>query len=289
MGDLRLGARVRPRLATIGSLSPSAPSLDEAARESIEREVRILLRCGLSRPDLAGELQRMAERVLRPDGRGLQNREGVGKSTPTREIALANQVLSEWCTDPKYCDRQGHPLVLPKRGRRSIAALTRRISRMLNVERVIEYLMYTGTVVRSGGGYRVARRWVSTRSTPKLNSFWSLRALLHTLRALEHNLDSPLSTPAWFYRVAERTDVPVRKVPEIHRMVDRKGMALLKWFDRFLHACAAEREQGEPVVWYGVGLQQFESEASSSGARSRRRKKGSHPPKKSARVRASLP
>lgn len=287
MGDLRSRAIVRPPLATIESLSPSVPSLDEAARESIERQVRILLRCGLSGSDLARQLHRMAERVLRADAGGFKNQERTGESAPTREVALATQVLSEWCTDPKYFDRQGRPLVLPKGGRRSVAALTRRISRTLDVERVIGFLTYTGAIARSGGGFRVVRRWVSTRSTPELNSFWSLRALLHTLRTLEHNLDSPLSTPSWFYRVAERADVPVRKVPEINRMVDRKGMALLQWFDRLLHACAAQREQGEPVVWYGIGLQQFESEASQSAVRVRRRAKRSHPPRN--RARASSP
>jgi hypothetical protein len=80
--------------------------------------------------------------------------------------------------------------------------------------------------------------------------------------------------------------VPVRKVPEIHRMVDRKGMALLMWFDRFLHACAAERQEGEPVVWYGIGLQQFESEASPNATRWRRRPKGNHPRRKRTRGQA---
>lgn len=289
MGDMRLSAMVRPPLATIESLSPSVPSLDEAARESIERQVRILLRCGLSGSDLARELHRMAERVPRADTGTLDNQERTGESAPTREVALATQVLSEWCTDPKYSDRQGRPRVLPKGGRRSVTALTRRISRTLDVERVIEFLMYTGTIARCGRGYRVARQWVLTRSTPELNSFWSLRALLHTLRTLEHNLDSPLSTPSWFYRIAERANVPVRKVPEIHRMVDRKGMALLMWFDRFLHACAAERQEGEPVVWYGIGLQQFESEASASAARWRHRPKGSYPRTNRTRARASSP
>jgi hypothetical protein len=109
------------------------------------------------------------------------------------------------------------------------------------------------------------------------------------LRTLEHNLDSPLATPSWFYRIAERADVPLRKVPEIARMVDLKGMALLKWFDWYLHTCAAERERGEPVVWYGIGLQQFESEASPSAARWQRRPKGSYPRRNRARTRASSP
>lgn len=289
MGDLRLSAMVRPPLATIESLSPSVPSLGEAARESIERQVRILLRCGLSGSDLARELHRMGERVLRADTGTLDDQERTDESAPTREVALATQVLSEWCTDPKYSNRHGRPRVLPKRGRRSVAALTRRISRTLDVERVIEFLMYTGTIARCGGGYRVVRQWVSTRSTPELNSFWSLRALVHTLRTLEHNLDSPLSTPSWFYRIAERANVPVRKVPEIHRMVDRKGMALLMWFDRYLHACAAERQEGEPVVWYGIGLQQFESGASASVARWRHQSKRSHPSGSRPRTRTASP
>jgi len=250
MGDLRFRATGRPPLTSAKSLSPSVPSLDEAAREAIERQVRILLRCGLSRSDVARELHRVAKRTMPPDSQ-VEDRKVADESARIREVALATQVLSEWCTDPKYFDSQGRPLVLPKRGRRSVAALTRRISRTLDVEQVIGFLIYTRALARSGRGYRVVRRWVSTRSTPEANSFWSLRALVQTLRTLEHNLDNPFTTPSWFYRIAERADVPIRKVAEIDRMVDRKGMALLKWFDRYLHTCAAERERGEPTVWYG--------------------------------------
>ena len=287
MGDLRLRAAVRPRLRSVKSLSPSIPSLEEAAREAIERQVRILLRCGLSRSDLAGELHRVAKQAMRSDSRAA-NQDEPDESSLTREVALATQVLSEWCTDPKYSDAQGDPLVLPKRGRRSVAALTRRISRSLDVEQVVEFLMYTRTIARSGGGYRVVRRWVSTRGTPDANSFWSLRALVQTLRTLEHNLERPFTTPSWFYRIAERADVPIRKVPEINRMVDRKGMAFLKWFDRYLHTCAAERERGEPSVWYGIGLQRFESDSSPLVARQGRRSKRD-PPTRRSRRRARLP
>ena len=287
MGDLRLRAAVRPRLRSVKTLSPSIPSLEEAAREAIERQVRILLRCGLSRSDLAGELHRVAKQAMRSDSRAA-NQEEPDESSLTREVALATQVLSEWCTDPKYSDAQGDPLVLPKRGRRSVAALTRRISSSLDVEQVVEFLMYTRTIARSGGDYRVVRRWVSTRGTPDANSFWSLRALVQTLRTLEHNLERPFTTPSWFYRIAERADVPIRKVPEINRMVDRKGMAFLKWFDRYLHTCAAERERGEPSVWYGIGLQRFESDSGPLVARQGRRSKRD-PPTRRSRRRARLP
>lgn len=288
MGDLRLRATVRPRLRSVKSLSPSIPSLDEAAREAIERQVRILLRCGLSRSDLAGELHRVAKQVMRSQSRAA-NQEETDESALTREVALATQVLSEWCTDPKYSDAQGNPLMLPKRGRRSVAALTRRISRSLDVEQVVEFLMYTRTIAQSAGGYRVVRRWVSTRGTPDANSFWSLRALVQTLRTLEHNLERPFTTPSWFYRIAERADVPIRKVPEIDRMVDRKGMVFLKWFDRYLHTCAAERERGEPAVWYGIGLQRFESDSSALVRRHVRRPKSNRLRRRSSRYRASSP
>jgi hypothetical protein len=289
MGDLGFKATVRPPLTKVNRLSPSVLSLDEAAREAIERQARILLRCGLSRSDIADELSRVAEQIRRTDSRALGNEDKIGKPKPSREIALANQVLSEWCTDPDYFDRQGRPLVLAKRGRRSVAALTRRIGRTLDVERVIEYLTSTGTIARSRAGYRVVRRWVSTRATPQANSFWSLRALLQTLSGLEHNLDRPFTTPSWFYRIAERADVPIRKVPEIDRMVDRRGMALLKWFDRYLHTCAAEREPGEPAVWYGVGLQRFESDSSALVRRRERRSTSSPLLRRRSRRRASSP
>ena len=114
------------------------------------------------------------------------------------------------------------------------------------------------TIARSGRRYRIVRQWVLTRGTGEPDYFWSLHALLQTLRTLEHNLESQVAAPSWFYRIAERAHVPARKVAEIDRLVGRKGMAFLRWFDAYLHQCAAEREPEEPTVWYGLGLQRFE-------------------------------
>src|SRR5579863_10009700 len=111
MGDLRFRTTVRPPLTSVNRLSPSLPSLDEAAREAIERQVRILLRCGLSRSDIAAELHRVAKGVLRGDSHP-GSQEVAEESALTREVALAMQVISEWCTDPKYFDGEGRPLVL---------------------------------------------------------------------------------------------------------------------------------------------------------------------------------
>lgn len=258
MGERRSRAVTRtPRASPEESFAAALP-LAETARESIERHVRMLVRCGLPRWEIARALQSIAHALLKGgDSRRQEPDISAGALRP-REAALASQVLTEWCTDPTYSDERGQPLALPKRGRRSVGTLARRISRSLDVEEVVAYLKHTGTIARSGRRYRIVRQWVLTRGTGEPNYFWSLHALLQTLRTLEHNLQSQVAAPSWFYRIAERAHVPARKVGEIDRLVGRKGMAFLRWFDAYLHQCAAEREPGEPTVWYGLGLQRFE-------------------------------
>ena len=282
----KVGTQAAPQRRGRGP--PATVPLDASARESIERQVRVLVRCGFSRPDISRELQSAAQGVLRETDSLARSHKALPAPSLPREITLASQVLSEWCTDPHYSDARGLPLALPKHGRRSVAALARRISRSLDVEQVLDYLIHTKAVQRSGRWYRVLSRWVSTRSTGGPNYLWSLRTLIQTLTILEHNLESQQTTPSWFHRLAERADVPLSKVAQIDRLVDRKGMAFLRWFDAYLHQCAAERRPGEPTVWYGIGLQRFESDSGPLVARQGRRSKRD-PPKRRSRRRARLP
>lgn len=271
MRDLRLrAARQRPS-ASHASIEARPRSLDAIARDSIERHTRILIRAGISRADISRALLKIAEAVLQDKDTLRQDLATPARAPPPREVALASQVLAEWCTDPKYADAEGRPLRLPMRGRRSVAALVRRIGRSLDVERVLQQLLNTGTVERCARRYRVARRWVLHRGAVDPNDFWGLRALDQTLRTLEHNIHHELMVP-WFHRIAERADVPARKLPEIDRLLERRGMAFLDWFDAYLHRCAAERKAGEPTVWCGIGLQrsQFDTPPPEIGPKSRR-------------------
>jgi hypothetical protein len=289
MGERRFSASMRAPLESAKRAASRTSLLDARAREAIERLVRMLTRCGLSRADVSRELHRAADQVLEAPDSLLQEGAPPGEVPVRGEFALASQVLSEWCTDPKYADAGGRPAALPKHGRRSLAVLTRRISRSLDVKQVIEYLTRTGSIERSGSRrYRVVRRWVLTRGTGTPNHFWSLGALLHTLRTLEHNLRSPSRARSWFYRIAERTDVPLRKVAEIDRLVDRKGMAFLRWFDAYLHQCAAERRPGEPTVWYGLGVQRFQRDAALPAPRRASRRRNAREGRRGARGPVSL-
>lgn len=258
MAERRSSAITRLSRVSPERTSPLGSSLDERARESLNRHVRLLIRCGLSRPELARELQGIAATLLEGKESTRQTPSTQPGALRPRGAALASQVLTEWCTDPKYSDGQGRPVALPKHGRRSMVTLARRISRSLDVEEVIAYLKHTGTIARSGRRYHIVRQWVSTRGTGEPNYLWSLHALAQTLQTLEHNLESQITAPSWFYRIAERAHVPACKVAEIDRLLERKGMALLRWFDAYLHQCALERRPGERTVWYGLGLQRFE-------------------------------
>lgn len=281
MRDLRLRATRQTPSANRARIEACPRSLETMARDSIERHTRILIHAGLSRADISRALLKVAESVLKDKDTLRQELSTPARPPPRREVTLAPQVLAEWCTDPKYADAEGRPLKLPIRGRRSVATLVRRINRSLDVERVLQQLVHTGTVERCARRYRVTRRWVYSRGSVTPSDFWGLRALDQTLRTIEHNTHYEIMAP-WFHRIAERADVPARKLPEIDRLLERRGMAFLDWFDAYLHRCAAEKKAGEPTVWCGIGLQryQYDTSAHEIASRSRggsRRKLASRP------------
>ncbi len=223
--------------------------------ECIGRLARILEGCGIPRAAIAQSLHDMADNLLASERSGTQPPAKVITRRKVRsEIPLAHQLVTEWSRDPRYTDEQGNARPLFKRGRQSVTTLLRRLHRSASVDEILSYLLETKTVERVGNRYRLRRMWVLLRGSAPHNS-WSLRYTHATLGTAKNNLRPATEAPARFQRLAEHAEIPKSKVPLFAAEVERKGSALLKWFDGLLRSYAAERRDGEEVVWLAVALQ----------------------------------
>lgn len=239
-----------------------ARHLPQMARECIRRLTRILYGCGISEQAIARGLYEAADELLTsPPAASMR------WPSPSRpDLPLAHQLITEWCRNPRYTYR-GKPRPLPKEGPRSMTSLARTLNRAASVDEVVAYLLATQTVERVGQRYRPRSQWVLLRGSD-FHSWWSLRYTHATLGTAEHNLFTGLDTPARFERLVEHTQVPVSQVTRVAEQLERRGMALLKWFDRLLRSCAAHRQAGEATAWVGIALQLVQQDGKVHGLES---------------------
>jgi hypothetical protein len=64
----------------------------------------------------------------------------------------------------------------------------------------------------------------------------------------------PQTDTARFQRLVEHVRVPVNKLPLIERHLERRGMAVLKWFDDLMRRYATQALPGERTIWLAVAL-----------------------------------
>ena len=133
------------RLAVARGLSAAA--LEEALRLALvqaadaqhagllphRRVSRISTATGLHRREVTRLVQRL--------------REGQSHAAPSRR-SPASEVFAQWCTDPRFCDRRGHPRVLPRQGtssrRPSFEMLAQSVTRDVHPRSLLDELLRLG-------------------------------------------------------------------------------------------------------------------------------------------------
>lgn len=232
---------------------PNGLPLDTAAYEAIERFARIMIRCGFR-----------ANAVAEAFGLALASTQGEMTQMPPatdRELVEASHLVTLWCSTPDYRDEYGMPIPLPARGpRRSLDALARRVSRSLDVEEMLRYLVRTRTVRKVGQRYVLHRRWVMLRGISGSAHSRSIRGLNGMLRTLDHNLLAQSDTESWFEFTAENPRFPVSQLEAFDKLARRTGLGSLRKLDLFMQQCEAGRRPNEPTVWLGVGMHLFQQD-----------------------------
>ena len=138
-----------------------------------------------------------------------------------------------------------------------MTALVRSVSRSAKVSAVTSYLIGTNTVRRVGTRYKLTRPWILLQG--KDGPWFQLRFIHQTLGTSINNLHPRLDM-ARFQRMVEHVRVPISKLPLVERHLERRGMAVLKWFDDLLRRYATERQSEERGIWLAVALHLLQGE-----------------------------
>lgn len=227
---------------------------------------RILRDCMADLPDLC---------IPRGRGRDPATNSNILGDAGDRLFPIANQVVTEWRKDPRYVDRDGDPLVLPKGGRRSFTALVKGLSRNDKVDEILAYLIRTDTIARvRGTHYQLRRPWMLLQGDA--GRWYQVRYIQQTLNTARNNL-YPRPEAARFQRMVEHVRIPAEKLPLVERHLERRGMELLQWFDALLRRYSAEGRRNGRTIWLAVALQLLQQ--NETGADS------SHDASKTSRVR----
>jgi hypothetical protein len=239
----------------------SSSRLPAMALECISKLAHLLQECGLEREDIGNAFsdagQELLELAVSSPRRAARD---TSVERADRVFPIANQVVTEWRKDPRFADERGKPRLLPRNGARSVTALVRGLRRSANVSEILSYLIDTETVGKAGARYQLLRPWIRLRG--KTGPWFQLRYVHGTLTVSSNNLH-PQPDTARFQRMVEHVSVPVSKLPLIERHLERRGMAVLDWFDDLLRRYAAEQKPGEPAIWLAVALHLLQEDSDS--------------------------
>lgn len=250
---------------------PSTPKQAQAraaetkaiALEAIDRFARVLALTGMSREQMAYAFHEASARVpkrLLKSGQTLE-----------RELVDAAHILTLWLSDPNYLNQGGEPLRIRAKGAQpSLEALIRRVNPELELDRVVQYLIRTGSVVRASQRYVVRQRHVSFSSDPELAYAHGLQAVLGLLRTIEDNALPKRNRRLWFENAAGNPRFPARLRAQFDTKLRRLGMDFLHRLDADMQRAEQSVRPGEPTVRMRVGLYQCEDSghrASSQAAR----------------------
>jgi Family of unknown function (DUF6502) len=250
------------------SLPKRTSTLDSQAIEAVVRFVRVLARCGCTPKDIAQEVLKAGREV--PKSWAQTARSAI------REIDVAVHVLTVWFAEPAYLDPKGNPRPLPLHGPGlSLEALSMRVDRSLDPQKVLRHLLDTRALRRLGTRYVPRDRLVSFRGSGGPDYSRSLRGLLAMLRTIEHNTAPARSTPGWFEVYALNPCFPAKDRAAFDRRLRQLGMRFLVQIDSDMHRRERRRKKGERTVPLGVAIYRFEEQPLHSRSRRRRPKRSS--------------
>jgi len=233
---------------TGGSNPKVGRPLDDLAREALKRCARIVAECGYSPQESAREFDSCCSQIPTSVIRqGLAANPGFD---------LPAHLLTLWSQDRNYLLPNGALRPLPARGPiPSIETLVRSLDAKLTVEEVIDSLMASKALRKSGGKYVPRDSWVvayPSNSIPQLS--YHMRALVEFLRTLEHNTQARSKGERWFERAALNPFLPARRFAALNRYLHKAGLAFLKDKDVRMHRMARDRKAGEETFPVSIGI-----------------------------------
>jgi hypothetical protein len=181
---------------------------------------------------------------------------------PERGVQRAERVLRAWWEDPEFCDRDGNPLVLPLRGRRSFVALVNRHAGDPRVATILKELLRVRAVRRvPGKRLEVLSRTVATARWDSEGVKIMCERVRDLLETLTHNLKNE-SSPR-YARFIVNADIDPKYVPMLVRDITEQAQVLGDAFeDALSHPDASLRGRSTSrATRLGVGFFLIEESA----------------------------
>jgi hypothetical protein len=237
----------RPRRSAPDAQRP----LDALAKEAIELFALLLARCNYSRDAIMALFTQALTELPFSVGAVSDNQAPTfapdqdSEQSLVKEDSVPARVLTEWHLTPPYI-LNGYPRALPLQGGVSFRSLVRRIDRAANAKNILEILLKTGSVRRSGSRVVPTGRVVHLRHSPPLQRMHHLQVIVGLLRTVEVNVRKPLAEH--LFQFATEGLIPIsQRAAFIEEMTDICN-EILKQGDNSLHRRANAGAPGEELL-----------------------------------------
>lgn len=175
-------------------------------------------------------------------------------------VHAAGELTQRWSTDTEFLDNEGHPRILPLKGRKgSFAALARRTGAFKNTAEALEVVTRHGAAESDGKTVKLKTRIViADWTTPEARARAWMSAVSH-LNTLNLNASDRPKDEKRPERMALNMDFPTSVLPALRKKVEEHGDAFLLLLDQFMREHAERaRERGEPTQAIGIGFTMFD-------------------------------
>lgn len=268
-------------------LSEQKPMITNAARQILRPFVRILIRYGLSCPELTEMLKgiyiEVAEQEFKINNKkqtvsriatltGL-SRKDVQKTKQSMEhsndvnsapVNRASRVILGWLKDPEFLDAQKKPATVPLRGStRSFEVLVKRYSGDIPMKTILDELNRIGAVQELEGNQvqLLTAGYIPKTDEEKIEVM--AKCVSEQFETIDFNLTHP-PYEARFQRQIKYVDLPQELIKEFQEYSKERSIELIMEFNLWLSERKKQldlTDEGERGGQVGFGLYYFQKDA----------------------------
>jgi hypothetical protein len=200
-------------------------------------------------------LTRMERGVLHEIRKWLRAPENSHSSIDLTFLADLSHVVAHWHDDRRYLDAAGQPKDIPLLGDEpSLNALISRVFPRYPSDPVVDALLRTGLVHRSGPRYRCVSRQL-IHSMPIAAYLSGLIPILGLVRTLKSNIAGERKL---LQQTVLNSNIPVEHLPSLLRAIDERIRAVLQEIDALMIRYETYAKPDDPRVRIGFAAQLFE-------------------------------
>jgi hypothetical protein len=211
-------------------------------RELLLSTAQMLVQPGQSPKRLVSEFGRIARRLSEAE-RPVERR---SKRTATsEEVAGLAEVLGRWSTDSRYLDESGLPASLTLR---SLTHLIRSVFPRRSIKKVIEALLRSRSIRKSGSLFMAADSFVSYVEEATYVNVYLLEAHRDLMSTIRHNVNTGKRSHRFLERTVSIDAIPLRKLARIHYLLKREFGPAFNRLDDLLRSYQVAAGSSEPTT-----------------------------------------